>query len=151
MPDPDDVPTTEEVATRTLSIMDAAWVGHGYTAPNTEVYPWLWLWDSCFHVVIWQALGRRDRSTTELRRLLETQDGTGFVPHMGYQLDPDTAKEFWGRAGASSITQPPMYGHAIAQLLRAGVEVDDAVVPPWYTGLELPLLYSERTFPRSRT
>ncbi len=135
MPDPDDVPTTEEVATRTLSIMDAAWVGHGYTAPNTEVYPWLWLWDSCFHVVVWQALGRRDRSTTELRRLLETQDGTGFVPHMGYQLDPDAAKEFWGRAGASSITQPPMYGHAIAQLLRAGVEVDDDVVERAERGL----------------
>ena len=128
MPDPDDVPTTEQVKALVVPIMEAAWVEHGYTAPNTEVYPWLWLWDSCFHVLIWQALDRHDRAATELRCVLETQDGAGFVPHMGYQVDPGAAKGFWGRAGASSITQPPMYGHAIAQLLRAGVDVDDDAI-----------------------
>ena len=128
MPDPGDVPTTEQIAALVEPIMDAAWVEPGYAAPNTDVYPWLWLWDSCFHVLIWQALGRTDRAVAELRSVLSTQDAAGFVPHMGYQLDPGASVGFWGRAGASSITQPPMYGHAIAELVRAGVAVgDDAI------------------------
>lgn len=135
MPDSGDVPTTEQIAAHVEAIMDAAWVDHGYTAPNAAVYPWLWLWDSCFHALIWHALGRNDRAIAELRSVLETQDRAGFVPHMGYQLDPEAPVGFWGRAGASSITQPPMYGHAIAQLLRAGVAVDDDAIERAELGL----------------
>lgn len=135
MPDPNDIATTRELVGLTEPIMHEAWVERGYTAPNTDVYPWLWLWDSCFHVLIWQALGRPDRAVAELTSVLETQDDAGFVPHMGYQLDPDASIDFWGRRGASSITQPPMYGHAVAELIRAGVPLEAEIIDRAEQGL----------------
>jgi len=109
-------------------LLEQHWTTEGYAAPNAVVYPWQWLWDSCFHSLIWQALGETDRAVTELRSALATQTASGFVPHMNYQIEPQASLEFWGRTGASSITQPPMYGHVVAELLRAGVEVDDDVM-----------------------
>ena len=94
-------------------MLAAHWRAPGFTCPNANVYPWSWLWDSCFHVLVWQALGRTDRALAELATVLSLQDPeTGFVPHMGYFGDPEASVEFWGRRGASSITQPPMYGQA---------------------------------------
>ena len=109
MPDPESDTTVESIERAVLAVMDTAWIDLGYTAPNTEVYPWLWLWDSCFHAIIWADLDRPDRARSELLRSLELQDEAGFVPHMGYQLDPEVPIELWGRSGSSSITQPPMY------------------------------------------
>ncbi len=115
--------------------LDSAWVDLGYTAPNTDVYPWLWLWDSCFHAVVWAALDEPDRACRELEMAMSTIDATGFVPHMGYQLDPTRSVELWGRAGSSSITQPPMYGHAIAELARAGIDIPGELVERARAGL----------------
>jgi hypothetical protein len=141
--------------------MDAAWVeGEGYTAPNTDVYPWLWLWDSCFHSMIWAALDDSARAIAEVTAALSSIDDVGFVAHMGYQLDPQRPVELWGRRNASSITQPPMFGHTLAELSRRGIDVpvslvDDArralshllfdrprteglieIVHPWETGCD---------------
>jgi len=116
-------------------VLDRAWVDAGYTAPNTAVYPWLWLWDSCFHSLIWAELGDDERAVAELAAALSTQDPSGFVPHMGYQLDPERAVELWGRRGSSSITQPPMFGHTIAVLIRRGIAVPDELVDRAREGL----------------
>ena len=119
--------------------MEQAWVTVGYTAPNPAAYPWMWLWDSCFHSLIWHALGDDERAVVELRSALSTIDSTGFVPHMGYQLDPQRSVELWGRRGASSITQPPMYGHVIAELSRAGVVIPEELVEQANRGLRFLL------------
>jgi hypothetical protein len=58
---------------------------------------------------------------------------------MRYTGRPEASTEFWGRPGVSSITQPPMYGHALAQLSRAGVDVDDRLVASARDGLEFLL------------
>ena len=92
------------------------------TAPNTEVYPGCG-WDSCFHTLIWADLDRPDRAVAELGCVLELQDGAGFVPHMGYQLDPQVPVDLWGRAGLI-VTQPPMRP-AVAELRRRGIDVPD--------------------------
>jgi hypothetical protein len=116
--------------------MHRHWREPGYTCPNAARYPWLWLWDSCFHSIIWAELGEPDRSVAELRWVFEGQDdATGFVPHMAYVGAPDTAADFWGRSGYSSITQPPMFGHAVAELVRRGVDVDRDVVDSATAGL----------------
>lgn len=119
--------------------MDQAWTSAGYTAPNPTAYPWMWLWDSCFHSLIWLALDDGERALVELSSVLSAIDGAGFVPHMGYQLDPARPVELWGRRQTSSITQPPMYGHAIAELTRSGVDVPEELSDRARRGLEFLL------------
>lgn len=101
----------------------------GYTVPNTEVYPFQWLWDSCFHAIVWCELGEPARAVSELAHLFRTQSPLGFVPHVDYEWAPSHLAEFWGREGHSSITQPPMFGHAVAELARRGVDVGPLVEP----------------------
>ena len=116
-------------------MLDDHWVPEGYTVPNDAVYPWQWLWDSCFHSLIWHELGRTDRALRELDQALSTQAPGGFVPHMNYQRRPDAHADLWGRVGASSITQPPVYGHTVAHLLRAGVDVPRPIIDRAEQGL----------------
>lgn len=126
-------------------VLEAHWVPEGYTVPNPETYPWQWLWDSCFHAVCWAELGD-ERSLTELQTALSVQDEDGFVPHMNYVREPGVAADLWGRDEASSITQPPMYGHAVAELVRRGVEVDEETVARAEHGLRF-LLFDRRRLP----
>ena len=131
-----------ELRERVLAVLRRHWVdvpsGGGYTAPNRVRYPWQWLWDSCFHALIWAELGD-DRGLDELAQVLGAADASGCVPHMIYQLDPRHHEEFWGRQGASSITGPPMYGHALAELHRRGAHVPERLVAAAAEGLEFLL------------
>ena len=119
---------SENLKARAKEIMNAHWRFPGYTCPNPERYEWQWLWDSCFHAIIWTELGEADRGLLELETLLAAMEPTGFLPHMNYAADPAAAIEFWGRAGTSTITQPPMFGHAIAELTRRGVAVPEKLM-----------------------
>jgi glycogen debranching enzyme len=124
-------PTSSDVRdlrARVAEVMRSQWMPEGYTAPNNTVYPWQWLWDSCFHTLIWLELGDRARAARELVHALSIQDATGFVPHMNYERGPDTHADFWGRRGSSSITQPPMFGHALAECARHGIDVPSELV-----------------------
>ena len=90
------------------AVLEANWrPGPGYTVPNGAVYPFQWLWDSCFHAVTWAVLGEGDRARRELAHLFRTQSPLGFVPHVDYEHDPGHHAGFWRREGQSSITQPP--------------------------------------------
>ena len=109
------------------AVLEANWRPEGYTVPNAEVYPFQWLWDSCFHAITWADLGEPDRARTELAHLFRTQNAEGFVPHVDYEFSPNHHGDFWKREGHSSITQPPMFGHAIAELSRRDVDVSDLV------------------------
>ncbi len=53
--------------------------------------------------------------------------------------DDTTHASFWGRPQTSSITQPPMYGHAVAELVRRGVAVPDDLVDRARRGLRFLL------------
>ncbi|MGE0879668.1 MAG: hypothetical protein AB7L13_04015 [Acidimicrobiia bacterium] len=125
-------------------ILDRHWQPLGYTAPNELTYPWLWLWDSCFHAIVWAELGRPDRAIAELRAVFFNQTPSGFVPHIGYQRDPGFHASFWGREGASTITQPPMYGHAIAELRRRGIDVPADLVERAGLGIDWLLRHRRR-------
>jgi hypothetical protein len=138
--------TDERAALRrdARAMMEAHWVDAGYTAPNATVYPWQWLWDSCFHALVWCELGDADRAVRELENALAMQDAHGFVPHMDYHGLPDVHADFWGRRRTSSITQPPMYGHAVAELVRRGVDVPDVLVERAGRGLAFLLRHRAR-------
>ena len=126
-------------------MMAAHWREGGYTVPNGQAYPWQWLWDSCFHALVWAELGDDERAVAELRTTLAVQDELGFVAHMTYHDDPGAQAGFWGRPGTSSITQPPVYGHATAELVRRGVAVPDDVVGRAVEGVRFLLEHRSRT------
>jgi len=126
------------------ALLEGHWVDDGYAAPNSDVYPWLWLWDSCFHSIIWAELGD-DRAVIELDSVLAAQDASGFVPHMNYRRNPEQSLDLWGRRGASSITQPPMYGHAIAELVARGFPVRDETIDRAHRGLAFLMRERQRS------
>ena len=140
-------PSSEDVGLReaVTAMMAAHWRDGGYTVPHGSVYPWQWLWDSCFHALIWAELGDGDRAVAELASLLAVQDELGFVPHMTYHGDPAAGADFWGRGGTSSITQPPVYGHAVAELVRRGITVPDGVIDRAVDGLRFLFDHRART------
>jgi hypothetical protein len=113
-----------EVDAHCRRILEDKWVdAAGFTMPNRRRYPWLWLWDSCFHAIAWSGLGD-PRAVTELETLLSLQLPSGFVPHMGYLTNPAASLELWHAPGRSDITQPPMYGHALRVLAARGFAVE---------------------------
>lgn len=106
----------------------------GYCVPNPSVYPHLWLWDSCFHAIAWARLGDA-RGERELAAVLDGQLPGGMVPHMRYgAAGPDT---WLGPLGAtSSLTQPPMYGHAARVLTEHARRPSAEVLERARLGLE---------------
>lgn len=120
------------------SVLEAHWRAPGFTCPNATTYPWLWLWDSCFHAIVWAELGEGARAVSELELALGAQDDEGFVPHLQY-LDGSDHEAFWGRPGTSSITQPPVYALSVVELERRGVAVPDELVERARAGLRFLL------------
>ena len=128
-------------------VLDAAWRpdgAAGFCVPNPTTYPWQWLWDSAFHAVVWAHLGD-ERAGLELQAALADQDDDGFVPHIRYAGGPTPHAGFWGRARTSSITQPPMYGHAVAVLSASGLPLADEVVERATAGLRFLLRRRRRS------
>jgi hypothetical protein len=76
--------------------------------------------------VVWAHLDD-ERAATELRSALSAADGEGFVPHLRYVHEPRPHVALWGRPRTSSITQPPMYGHALAVVSAMGAADDELV------------------------
>ncbi len=117
------------------SVLAEQWREPGFTCPNSTTYPWLWLWDSCFHSIVWAELGEPERAVSELTTALSGQYPDGFVPHLLYLDGRRDLDGFWGAEGTSSITQPPIYGHTVAELRRRGVQVPRDVVDRAVAGL----------------
>ncbi len=88
--------------------------------------------------MVWAHLGD-ERAVVELRSALSSQDRDGFVPHLRYAGAESPHGSLWGRSATSSITQPPMYGHAVAALARRGVDVPPDVVDAATRGLRFLL------------
>jgi hypothetical protein len=118
-----------DLAAAARAVLEVNWRDEGYTVPNAEVYPFQWLWDSCFHAIAWAELGESDRASSELAHLFRTQTADGFVAHIDYEFAPLHHADFWKRADRSTITQPPMFGHAIAELHRRGIDVSPLIEP----------------------
>jgi hypothetical protein len=116
--------TATDLRSTSAEVMEAHWEpSHGFTVPNRGVYPWMWLWDCCFHSLVWDTLDD-PRAVTELESVFTWQLPSGFVPHMGYQPDPAASVALWGARGHSTLTQPPMFGHAYRVLQDRGWPVD---------------------------
>jgi hypothetical protein len=110
-----------ELVADVRALLEAHWDdARGWCVPSPGTYPHLWLWDSCFHAVVWAHLGDA-RAVRELAAVLDGQLPGGLVPHMRYgPAGPDT----WlgPLPGSSSLTQPPMFGHAVRVLVERGLD-----------------------------
>ncbi|MEP6650738.1 MAG: hypothetical protein ABJA74_12650 [Lapillicoccus sp.] len=124
-----------EVRDQVRQLLEENWDGRqGYCVPNRAAYPHLWLWDSCFHALVWAALDD-PRAVVELEATLAGQLRDGLVPHMRYGSEPPDT--FLGPLEAtSSLAQPPMFGHAINVLARQGIAVPAETVARARRGLE---------------
>ena len=128
--------TSLTLSEQALQVMDRNWNNTiGYTAPNPKTYPWQWLWDSCFHAIIWTELGHPDKALQEMESLMKGMQPSGFLPHMLYTADPKGALPLWNQEGASTITQPPMFGHALAHMVRRGIDIPEHLIEKSALGL----------------
>ena len=114
--------TDGSLAASCREVLEDAWDEElGYCYPHAGVYPHQWLWDSCFHVIAWAAIGD-PRGPRELEGVFAAQLDNGFVPHMRYGAD----EMFRGPLShASSFTQPPIYAHAARYLAERGIDPGD--------------------------
>jgi len=111
-------------AERALAVLDAHQRREGYAVPSAT-YPYRWLWDSAFHAVVRAALGQPEKAAAELLFAHRRQHASGFVAHIDHVDDPAVFASFWGCVGDSTITQPPVGGHAVAELARATGAADE--------------------------
>lgn len=138
---PTDAPDVAELRRSARQVLSAHWREPGFTCPNSTTYPWLWLWDSCFHSMVWAELGDPDRAVSELATALGGQHRSGFVPHMRYLDQRRDLDGFWGHEpvgnapSTSSITQPPVYAQALWDLTRRGIDVPVELVEQVVAGL----------------
>ncbi len=120
-------PSRRPLSESVHAMLHEAWTEPGFCVPNRTVYPHQWLWDSCFHSVIWTRVDLA-RAITEVDNVLANIGPTGFVPHMTYWTDPQAHVDLWGRPATSSITQPPVWGLALSEIVaRGGVPDRDLV------------------------
>jgi glycogen debranching enzyme len=88
-----------------------------YTLPSAEHYPYQWLWDSCFHAIIYSHL-EPELARAEIFSLLSKQFEDGMVPHIIYWTPGILHLFKWGVEGTSSLTQPPMLAYAVWEVHR---------------------------------
>jgi len=113
------------------AVLERCW-RDGYCVPNPDVYPHLWLWDSCFHSISWAALGD-PRAAIELASCLDAQLPSGFVPHMRYAESSVGSGPLPDR---SSFTQPPIYAHAARAITGRGIKLLPGTLDRIESGLD---------------
>ena len=94
-----------------------------YTCPSLDQYTHQWLWDSCFHAIIWSYFNP-ENAKKELLSLIKKQFDNGMLPHMCYWksavgLIPrigDFLFKNWPEKDRSRITQPPLIAQAVEKV-----------------------------------
>lgn len=90
---------------------------HTYTVPSPDTYPYQWLWDSCFHIIVLARI-EPDAARAEMRSLLAGQLPSGMMPHILYWIPGPLHHYEWGIDGVSALTQPPMLAFAAWEIYR---------------------------------
>ncbi len=127
---------------------------HQFTLPSPELYPFQWLWDSCFHAMI---LSHFDipAAKAELRSVVSSPLPSGMLPHIIYHTRTEDIPKLWGReqrgdiitsswgvVGTSSITQPPLLVLAARKLYD--LDNDLSLIEDIYPKLKDHFVYLDR-------
>lgn len=97
--------------------------GFRYTKPSRDTYPYQWLWDSCFHAIIYTHLDH-DYAKDELRAVLAKQWPDGMVAHVTYWEPSEIFAVDWGKPETSSLTQPPLIAYALWRVYEVTNDTD---------------------------
>lgn len=101
--------------------------GHHYTIPSPGTYPYQWLWDSCFHAIIFIRLNMISIAKEELLAAVYKQFSNGLLPHIIYwqKLPFSTFHDItWGKPDTSSITQPPIIAYAVKRIFDKDKDIN---------------------------
>ena len=101
-----------------------------FTVPSAEQYPFQWLWDSCFHAIVWSRWDWR-RAADELDALFAWQRPDGFIPHVVFWDQRRISLWKWWHYMESVGTpfhkprtteqmQPPVLALAVERVVEAG-------------------------------
>jgi len=96
--------------------------GQFYTVPSDRCYPYQWLWDSCWHALIYSHYSP-ELGEEEIKTLLSKQWDNGMVPHVIYwERDHDVYPIDWGvKTNTTTLTQPPVIAYTVwRQYERSG-------------------------------
>ena len=96
-----------------------------YTRPASGYYDFMWLWDSCFHALVWSYLDI-EKAVEEIEAIFQGQTQAGMLPHMAC-FDKERAKKLhqssnggkfklWNEGGTSNLTQPPILGFVLLRI-----------------------------------
>jgi len=116
-----------------ISILHENW-RDGFSVPSGKLYPFQWNWDSGF-TAIGNAHLDINKSIVEMETLFTGQWANGMIPHIIFHSEKETTYfpnfDFWETTinkGApqspktSGITQPPVHGFVLEQLLERYLE-----------------------------
>ena len=113
-----------------------------YTVPSPSSYPYQWLWDSCWHAIIWSYFDT-DRAAAELRALVAKQHPNGLIGHITYWDRGDILDIDWGLSDTSSLLQPPLLAYALWRIYEQSQ--DTALLAELYPALQQFYGYILRT------
>lgn len=103
-----------------------------YTVPSPLSYPYQWLWDSCFHAIMWNHFDP-DRAAAELRTLIAKQHKSGLIGHVTYWKPAEILNVEWGTLETSSLIQPPLLAYALWRIYEGTDDV--ALLAEFYPAL----------------
>ncbi len=118
---------TDQILTQARTVLHGNLVQNEeyfYTCPSVGTYQHQWLWDSCFHAIVWSYFdpGIAQR---ELLCVIKKQFDNGLLPHMAYwkkatglipRLGDWLFRRLWPEKDRSCITQPPLIAQAVASV-----------------------------------
>jgi hypothetical protein len=84
-------------------------------------------WSGCRSSERARTSGRltRGRKPPQGSAVVAAQTHSGVGPHINYEADPGPYQYFCGVPVVSTITQPPLYGHAPAVFARTVLDIDE--------------------------
>ncbi len=135
--------------------------GHTFTVPAPDLYPFQWLWDSCFHAFFLSKFDLK-QAKAELSAVVGRPTASGMFPHIinwNYESGEPLPVPSWGREGRgeeinltwqtpgnSSQTQPPLVATAALKVFKQ--DPDIVFLRSLYGALRQHFTYlaNERTF-----
>ncbi|HEX2934786.1 MAG TPA: hypothetical protein VHO72_05485 [Bacteroidales bacterium] len=111
-------------------------IHYHYTKPSLKPYASQYFWDSCFHAIIFTALGEVEMAKKHIESLFSLQQDDGFVGHIIYwnEILPNRLTDiFQSRLGlgcklfrthSSALIQPPIISQAVENIYNKTNDIE---------------------------